>query len=999
MRCPHCSAELVTVGKFGVCPEHGSFGMEDRETTAPKRLRIFLSYGHDSNEILVNQIKADLEARGHDVWFDKTRIKAGDDWRETITQGLLESDRMLSFLSEHSTRDPGVCRDEISIAVGVKGANLLTILVEDEERVQPPVTISHIQWLDMHDWKDRHSSKQASWIGWYSTKFNELARVLESEESARFAGEIDRLSQYLEPIGNEARINFLLKIPFVGRSWLFDAVESWRMERHQTSRLYWITGSPGIGKSAFAARLCHTHGSVVLAAHFCEWDKPDHRSPERVIKSIAFQLASKLPDYRKLLLTLPEITSLKSKNAEELFDYLIVNPLTLAINGERHRCLIVLDGLDEMTEQGFNPMVEILARNADLFPKWLGIVVTSRPEVEILTPLQAYHPVMLKADAPQNAADLRQYLESRLAKQLKGSQVPAHVLEKILKASGGLFLYVDRLCNEIETGYLDLSEVEEFPQGLGGVYYQYFRRQFSDVLHYREHIRTALGIVLAAREPIPLDLLRSLMDWSEEALVDFIGMTGSLFPVSKSDHLETIRPFHRSISEWLQDSETSGPYFVSGESGHEVLAHYGFNTYRADYESLPDYYRRHLPYHLLKANEPISLIQLLDDSRLALFERWAEGGLAKDGIDCLEYLLASPVIGYMADLRSILYSQLARLYNRIGQPEAAEKSLVALTLATSVEDPKNRRLSAVSLHELGSLALARDELGKANDCYRKALRMSRINKPPMEGEIAANLIGLATTNYRKRFGAARTKRLANLALRHALSAHDHPHAAEACRLLADVCKDDMLYAEAATHLNRGLEIADTHQLTSITLSLRLSNAWMTYHRAVLEKLPLKSAQSEIDAFRKMAGSAPDWRYLADAWTLTGQMGILLGDDEAILAALDHLNSLQVERLPPHLEVRRLLFGASQHHRARKYDQAHAIYNQSAEFARSHLLWARAVDSQIGKGAALYHQGRTQEAKAAFSETDTLLRKCARVRKEISQKSIERIYGDPKACHL
>lgn len=118
-------------------------------------LRIFLSYGHDSNEELVRRIKADLEKRGHDVWFDKSEIKFGDDWRHSITDGILKSNRVLSFLSKHSTRDPAVCRDEIAIAIGVKGGNIQTILVESEQEVQPPVNIGHIQWLDMHDWRAR----------------------------------------------------------------------------------------------------------------------------------------------------------------------------------------------------------------------------------------------------------------------------------------------------------------------------------------------------------------------------------------------------------------------------------------------------------------------------------------------------------------------------------------------------------------------------------------------------------------------------------------------------------------------------------------------------------------------------------------------------------------------------------------------------------------------------------------------------------------------------
>jgi hypothetical protein len=109
-----------------------------------KPLRIFLSYGHDGNEELVRLIRADLEARGHDVWFDKNDIKFGDDWRRAILDGIDRSNQVLSFLSKHSTRDPGVCLDEIAIAIGVKGGNIQTVLVESEPEVKPPPSISHL---------------------------------------------------------------------------------------------------------------------------------------------------------------------------------------------------------------------------------------------------------------------------------------------------------------------------------------------------------------------------------------------------------------------------------------------------------------------------------------------------------------------------------------------------------------------------------------------------------------------------------------------------------------------------------------------------------------------------------------------------------------------------------------------------------------------------------------------------------------------------------------
>ncbi|MCC6155343.1 MAG: toll/interleukin-1 receptor domain-containing protein [Candidatus Hydrogenedentes bacterium] len=168
MNCPQCDSANVMFSKkrmVHICEDCGHEFTFTKPTTA---LRIFLSYGHDDNEELVRRIKGDLEARGHDVWFDKSPeegkgIRAGDDWRRAITDGIAKCQKFVSFLSKHSTRDPGVCRDEIAIAIGVKGGNIQTILVESEQEVQAPVNIGHIQWLDMHDWKIQRAAGAAEW--------------------------------------------------------------------------------------------------------------------------------------------------------------------------------------------------------------------------------------------------------------------------------------------------------------------------------------------------------------------------------------------------------------------------------------------------------------------------------------------------------------------------------------------------------------------------------------------------------------------------------------------------------------------------------------------------------------------------------------------------------------------------------------------------------------------------------------------------------------------
>lgn len=81
-------------------------------------MKIFLSYGHDSNAPLIEKIKDFLskDAEGnlkHEVWIDTSEFKSGKDRREKITKGVLESDVHPAVLSEHPKRILGVRQDEL----------------------------------------------------------------------------------------------------------------------------------------------------------------------------------------------------------------------------------------------------------------------------------------------------------------------------------------------------------------------------------------------------------------------------------------------------------------------------------------------------------------------------------------------------------------------------------------------------------------------------------------------------------------------------------------------------------------------------------------------------------------------------------------------------------------------------------------------------------------------------------------------------------------------
>jgi WD40 repeat protein len=615
--------------KWPPAHESGQRASADTSTSAEQPLRIFLSYGHDDNVDLVLRIKAGLERRGHDVWFDKNPqkekgIRPGDDWRRAITDGIACSNQVLSFLSKHSTRVPGVCIDEIGIALGVKGGNIRTILLEGEKEVKSPPSISHIQWVDMHDWKKQRDAGGDAWETWYKEKFDEIVSVVESDESRRFAGEIERLSKLLKPITSDSRIRELYAKPFIGREWMFKAVEDWRARRGDDARLFWVMGDPGVGKSAFSANLTHYHKGEVIAVHFCEWNKPDQRDARRVVRNIAFQLAARLPDYRKHLLTLPEIGSLDGKDAQDLFDYLLATPLQQGIDGGRERYLIVIDALDEANENQRNPLVDMLAQNARRLPEWLGILITSRPEREVKTPLQGLaglEPLVLETRSEENQEDIREYLREELEEELAGRDAGA-IVEAILEKSEGVFLYVEYVCAQLRDSVLSLDRLEEFPDGLAGIYVQYFERQFPDIAVYKATVRHAIGVIAAAREPLTPEQLGRVLDWHTYERRDLVDSMGAIFREIDGK----LQPFHKSLVDWLVDEERAGYYAVSTEEGHKQLADAGWREYSAGVQTMDVYLLKYLPTHLANAERGDNLAALLQD--LAFLEAKVVAGFA-----------------------------------------------------------------------------------------------------------------------------------------------------------------------------------------------------------------------------------------------------------------------------------------------------------------------------------------------------------------------------------
>jgi hypothetical protein len=107
--------------------------------------KFFISYSQ-SNKPIVQSLAGDIEALGHDVWFDK-ELTGGQSWWDEILQRLRACDVFLFALSPASL-DSTACKREYRYAAAL-GKRILPVLIADgvSASLLPP-EFSGIQYVD-----------------------------------------------------------------------------------------------------------------------------------------------------------------------------------------------------------------------------------------------------------------------------------------------------------------------------------------------------------------------------------------------------------------------------------------------------------------------------------------------------------------------------------------------------------------------------------------------------------------------------------------------------------------------------------------------------------------------------------------------------------------------------------------------------------------------------------------------------------------------------------
>ncbi|RKK89870.1 hypothetical protein BFJ71_g12014 [Fusarium oxysporum] len=318
----------------------------------------------------------------------------------------------------------------------------------------------------------------------------------------------------------------LLSIAMKGTcSWIFDhqAFGSWLK---QPTGLLWIKGKPGSGKSTLLGYIYQTATFREPTSFlFFQFNYYGRTSINAMLRSLIFQLLIARPSYQ--LYGMRDTYAIRTETHgdygtnwqwgdPELVSYL--QESLLQATQDNSHVVIILDALDEATEElSVNSVIlDILA-----IPS-IRICASSRSSPRISNiDIQS---IILE---DLNTADITYYTKSRVSSvKCKDSRVQGDLIQSLIEASNGMFLYVDLALSNLEI-WLDQPGAQredrlgyiDFPKDLKDLYSSIISRIESSERN-RDIVRHIFQWVAFATRPLTVPELMNAMAFEKVADYD-----------------------------------------------------------------------------------------------------------------------------------------------------------------------------------------------------------------------------------------------------------------------------------------------------------------------------------------------------------------------------------------------------------------------------------------------------------------------------------------------
>jgi hypothetical protein len=368
---------------------------------------------------------------------------------------------------------------------------------------------------------------------------------------------------------------------FAGRDWVFREVDRW-LAQDPGGRYFLITGEPGSGKTAIAARLFQfSSGDVppngyrrigpqtLGAAHFCSARDAISIDPRSFAASLALQLSARSQAYAQALKNVGDkvininvqATSQRLENftgvviqnldisrisPQDAFNRVVIDPLLET--GQPFTILV--DSLDEALRHSGDVTIVKLLSNVASLPATVRFILTSRLDNRVESRFTTADGMVLSAaeHRGQNRDDIVKFATRRLNAAGFHAGLPALIADK----AEGNFQYAKFVVKAILDAQMDPSKLSGLPAGLDAIYHESLTRVVDlGGKSWSNDYAPVMGALSVARERFTLDQLRTFSAQSETAVWNCLN---DLQQFIESDDADDPRYslYHHSVTEFFQ---------------------------------------------------------------------------------------------------------------------------------------------------------------------------------------------------------------------------------------------------------------------------------------------------------------------------------------------------------------------------------------------------------------------------------------------------------------
>ena len=242
-------------------------------------------------------------------------------------------------------------------------------------------------------------------------------------------------------------------------------IRQWITEDSST-RIFWLSGSTGTGKSAIAQTVAERckEDNLLAAAFFFFRSSPERSPATRLIATIAYQIALFVPGAQSFVTKAAEDDLfIFHKDLSAQIDHLVVRPLHSVTSAQTSKSyLVIIDGLDECADE--KTQFDILdAISSSLATKSLPLrfLITSRPEHQIRIrferdDLRSLTEHLVLDDSPEARRDINILFHAEFARICKEHHVsdspwpPADVIDSLVNRASSQFIYASTVIKFID---------------------------------------------------------------------------------------------------------------------------------------------------------------------------------------------------------------------------------------------------------------------------------------------------------------------------------------------------------------------------------------------------------------------------------------------------------------------------------------------------------------------------------------------------------------------